>query len=109
MRDTRLRTGLTVEVPFPAGAMKGFVQTGSGAHPASYPRVPGALSSGVKRPGREADHSPPSSPEIKNAWSYTSIPQYVFMTRFVVNYRIRLYMTWYLVKPRDGFNVVRTD
>jgi len=29
---------------------------------------------GVKRPGREADHSPPSSAEINNAWSYTSTP-----------------------------------
>jgi hypothetical protein len=27
---------------------------------------------GVKRPGREADHSPQSSAEVKNAWSYTS-------------------------------------
>jgi hypothetical protein len=27
--------------------------------------VPGALSLGVKRPGREADHSPPSSAEVK--------------------------------------------
>jgi hypothetical protein len=29
---------------------------------------------GVKRPGRETDHSPPSSAEVKNAWSYTSTP-----------------------------------
>jgi hypothetical protein len=29
---------------------------------------------GGKRPGREADHVPPSSAEVKNAWSYTSIP-----------------------------------
>jgi hypothetical protein len=36
--------------------------------------VPGILSLGVKRPGREADHSPPSSAEIKNEWSYTSTP-----------------------------------
>jgi hypothetical protein len=28
----------------------------------------------VKQPGREADHSPPSSSEFKNAWSYTSTP-----------------------------------
>jgi hypothetical protein len=35
--------------------------------------VPGALSLGVKRPGRKADHSPPSA-EVKNAWSYTSTP-----------------------------------
>jgi hypothetical protein len=34
--------------------------------------LPGALSLGVKRPGREADHSPPTNAEIKNAWSYTS-------------------------------------
>jgi len=32
------------------------------------------LSLGIKRPGREADHSPPSSAEDKNAWSYTSSP-----------------------------------
>jgi hypothetical protein len=36
--------------------------------------VPAALSLGIKRPGREADHSPPSSAEVKNAWSYTSTP-----------------------------------
>jgi hypothetical protein len=28
----------------------------------------------VKQPGHEADHSPPSSAEFKNAWSSTSIP-----------------------------------
>jgi hypothetical protein len=37
--------------------------------------VPGALSLGVKRPGRQADHSPPSSAKVKNAWNYTSTPQ----------------------------------
>jgi len=36
--------------------------------------VLGALSLGVKRPGREADHSPPSSAEVNNAQSYTSTP-----------------------------------
>jgi hypothetical protein len=29
---------------------------------------------GVKPPGREADHSPPSSVEANNAWRYTSTP-----------------------------------
>jgi hypothetical protein len=29
-------------------------------------------SSGVKQSGHETDHSPPSSAEVKNAWSYTS-------------------------------------
>jgi hypothetical protein len=33
------------------------------------------LSLGVKLPGREADHSPPSSPaEVKSAWSCNSTP-----------------------------------
>jgi hypothetical protein len=36
--------------------------------------------SGLKRPGREANSLPPSSAEVKNAWSYTSTPAYVFMT-----------------------------
>jgi hypothetical protein len=34
---------------------------------------------GIKRPVREADHSPPSSAEVKNAWNYTSTLLYVFM------------------------------
>jgi hypothetical protein len=34
----------------------------------------GALSLGVKRPECEADHSSPSSAEVKNAWGYTSTP-----------------------------------
>jgi hypothetical protein len=41
------------------------VQTGCGAHPASYPLCTGALFPGTKRPGRETDHSPPSSAQIK--------------------------------------------
>jgi hypothetical protein len=35
---------------------------------------PGPLTLVLKRLGREADHSLPSSAEVKNAWSYTSIP-----------------------------------
>jgi hypothetical protein len=53
--------------------------------------VPGALSLGVKRPGREADHSPPSSAEVKNAWSYTSTPQYAFMAWCSVKAQEQLY------------------
>jgi hypothetical protein len=47
------------------------VQNGSGAYPASYPMGTGDFSLGINRPGREADHSPPSSTDVKNAWSYT--------------------------------------
>jgi hypothetical protein len=52
--------------------------------------VPAVLSLGVKRPGREADHSTPSSAEVKNAWSYTSTPPYVFVA-------------WCSLKHRDNF------
>jgi hypothetical protein len=34
--------------------------------------VPGAISPGIKRPGREADHSPLTSAEVKEIWIYTS-------------------------------------
>jgi hypothetical protein len=34
-----------------------------------------ALSPAVKRPGREADRSPPTSAEVNNTWSYTSSPR----------------------------------
>jgi hypothetical protein len=43
------------------------VQTASGAHPASYPMGTGGPFPGLKaRPGRDADHSPPSSAEVVN-------------------------------------------
>jgi hypothetical protein len=41
--------------------------------------VPWTLSPGVKRPGHEADHSPPTSAEVKKMWIYTSTPPYAFM------------------------------
>jgi hypothetical protein len=34
---------------------------------------------GIKRQGREADHSPPTSAEVKKLWIYTSTSPYVFM------------------------------
>jgi len=41
--------------------------------------VTGPRSLGVEPPGCEADHSPPSSAKVKNAWSYTSTPSYVYI------------------------------
>jgi hypothetical protein len=49
------------------------VQTESGAHPASYPIAIDVLSSGVKRPGREADHSPPLTTKGKNGGDITPL------------------------------------
>jgi hypothetical protein len=58
-------------------------------------RVPGALSPGLKEPGREADHSPPSTAEYKKAWNYTSTNPYVFMAYCLVKprHRVRMNLT----------------
>jgi hypothetical protein len=50
------------------------VQNGAEAHPASYLFGTRGSFPGVKLPEREADHSSPSSAEVKNACSYTSTP-----------------------------------
>jgi hypothetical protein len=54
---------------FPAGAgnfsLHHRVQNGSGAHPASYPMGTRGCFLRVKRPGCEADHSPPFLAEVK--------------------------------------------
>jgi hypothetical protein len=43
-----------------------YVQTGSGAHPDSCPMgTEDPFPGGKARPGRDADHSPPSSAEVK--------------------------------------------
>jgi hypothetical protein len=52
--------------------------------------VRGALSLRVKRPGREADHSPPNSAEVKEMLGAIRPPQYVFMV-------------WCFVKQTDIF------
>jgi hypothetical protein len=45
----------------------------------SYPVDTESSLPGGKAAGREADHSPLSSAEVKNAWSYTSTSQYFFV------------------------------
>jgi hypothetical protein len=37
-----------------------------------YRFIPWTISPGVKWPGREAEHSPPSSAEVRNVWSFWS-------------------------------------
>jgi len=45
---------------------------------------------------KETLSSPTCSTDVKNAWSYTSTPAYVFMV-------------WYLVKHRSNFTFAFTD
>jgi hypothetical protein len=65
-----LTTGWTIGVRSLIGAedfsSSPCVQIGSGAHPASYTMGTGGLFPVCKeRPGRDADHSPPFSAEVK--------------------------------------------
>jgi hypothetical protein len=54
--------------------------TGFGAHPASYPMCTGVQSRRVKRLDREAEHSFPSTSEVKNSGAITSMPSHDFFT-----------------------------
>jgi hypothetical protein len=56
-----------VRSPAEAKDFSSSLQTGSGAHPASCTMgTGGPFPEGKARPGRDADHSPPSSAEVVN-------------------------------------------
>jgi hypothetical protein len=70
----------TGEVRSPTGAEEFSsslsVQTGCGPHPASCTVGTGSSFPGDKgRPGRDADHSPPSSAEVKKEWELYLSPR----------------------------------
>jgi hypothetical protein len=46
-----------------------------------------AVSHGVKRQGREADHFPPPLAEVKKTWILTSTPPYASMAQRLVEYK----------------------
>jgi hypothetical protein len=69
------------------------VQTGSGAHPASYRINSGALSLTVKRPGLESESSPLLSVEVKNMWRYTFTPAYALIAWCLINHREKITFT----------------
>jgi hypothetical protein len=84
--------GWTIGVQFPAGAIIELFLHATTSRPAlglnqpPFQWVPVALSLGVKRQGREADHSPPFSAEVKNEWRYTSTPLYQCLHGVVLSY-----------------------
>jgi hypothetical protein len=65
--------GRRVRVLFPAGArdfsLLHNVQAGSGVHPASYTK-----GTEVKKQGREADHSPLPSADVRNCGGIPPLP-----------------------------------
>jgi hypothetical protein len=62
------------------------VLTGSGAQTAYYAMDTRGSIPGGKTTGHEADHSPPSSAEVKNAWNCNSTSQYAFMECCIVEH-----------------------
>ena len=68
-----LRAGRSGDRNSVGARFSAHVQTGPGAYPASC-KMSTESFSGVKRPGREADPSSPSSAVVKKEYSYTSTP-----------------------------------
>jgi hypothetical protein len=66
------------EIVFSFSERKAFssadIQTGSVAHPASYPMGTVGSFPGIKRPRHEADRSPPTSAEVKNCGAIPPLP-----------------------------------
>jgi hypothetical protein len=89
---TRSPTGRPGSIPVMAKmlCLRYRIQTGSGGHPASCPMGTGDSFLGIKRPGREADHSLSLVPRLRMGRAIPPLPQYVFMA-------------WFLVKHRDNF------
>jgi hypothetical protein len=57
------------------------LQTGTGAHPASYP-----VGTRVKRRRGEAGHSSRTSAKVKNVWINTSTPPYIIIIIIIIIY-----------------------
>jgi hypothetical protein len=65
---------------------------------------PTQLVLGVKQLEHEADHLPPFSAEVTNAWSYTSTPSYAFIVWCLFKYRIHLHGM--VLRQRDNFTFI---
>jgi hypothetical protein len=77
--------GWTTGFQLAADPVEGFFLDATASRPAldtaqpPIQNVPGVLTPGIKRPGREADHSSPSSAEVNMPEATPPLPQYVFM------------------------------
>jgi hypothetical protein len=105
MQGSSVSTGWTTRIQFPTGeGISFFLATAS--RPAlkttqlTIKRLTGAITPGIKLPWHEATYTSPSK-VVKNEWSYTSTPPYVFYLN--TGY---FFMVWYFVKHRDTFLVL---
>jgi hypothetical protein len=96
---------------FPAGVgnltLHHRIQNGSGAHPASYPvGIRGSFPGKSFRCVKLTTHLL-LVPRSKNAWSYTSTPQYAIMTWCFVNHRDNFTCTFLLRIIEELFRISR--
>jgi hypothetical protein len=66
----------------------------TGVQQASFPVGAEILSSGVKQPGCEANHSLSFSDEVMSEWSYTFTPPYVCIVWCLVKHQPQLYFVF---------------
>jgi hypothetical protein len=91
---TRLRAG---RAGFESRLGQGLFVFATASRPVAGPTQPpiqwvaGALFLGLKRPGCEANRSPPSVIKVKNTWTHISTPLYIFMTGCLIKHRIRIH------------------
>jgi len=91
---TRLQAGY---LRFESGQGQKFLLFATTSRPPVGPIQPpnqlvmGDFSLGLNWPGCIADHLSLSSTKVKNLWSYTSTPSYIFMVWCLVKYRIRFH------------------
>jgi hypothetical protein len=71
------------------------VQTGPGAHPASYTKGTESFPE-VKRPGRGVDHPPYLAPRLKKELGYTSTPPLGLRALFYGEIYLYLYLILFL-------------
>jgi hypothetical protein len=102
-RDGVVRIGLGYGLDDPGMECRHVqnVQIGSGNHQPPIQCVPG-----IKRPGHEADHSPPCSAEVKNEWRYTSTPPIVLYMPNCTSFMMSVRYLRYYFEPK---NEVRDD
>ena len=90
-----------IVVPFPSVAricssLLESDHTSSACHLASIQQVPGDPSMEMARPGREADHSPSSSAEVKSTWSHSSTRPYSIMASHTDNFTLSFTLLYIL-------------
>jgi hypothetical protein len=112
-----LWVGLTRGQSSSPGRVKNVLFSTSSRSALGYTQPPiqwvlGALSSGVRHPGREANYSPPGSAKVKKMWIYISTPPYIFIAQCLVKHRHNFTLSysnkeWFIIIFESSFCSVK--